>query len=302
MSENNLPNLEENNVELNEEVVENEVVEEADATEAEETTEVEEMPEEAEFVQDEATEECGCDCGCDCAEEQPQWSEETAAKKSNTAAATIGIVAALILVVAGLLVWYVNKPLPMPAVIDITGETIGDTAEYSGIDVEDFVYQYHLPEFMTAETSLEEAEMYLPLRQVAVMNQTGLKAFMEERNIPAEITGEGNILDAVLKVFGINRYKITGDTPYALVEGEMRLEDYVGDVESFKTQYELGDEVTADTKWKEVRDVVLAKDKADYDAQQEAMDAAIAQDQAESAAAAAAEAAIEAAEAEGAAE
>ncbi len=272
MSENNLPNLDGNNEELENQAAENEAAEaEAAAVEAEGYAE-----ETAEFAEDET------DVDYDYNNETPAYdapafAEEAApVQKNHTAAIVIGVVAALVLIVAGLLVWYITKPLPQPTYVDINGQTIGDMASSMGMTMDEVIYMYDLPKNLSADTSISQVQYMIPLKRMAVMNQMGLEMFKEQYGIPDEITGQENFLDNILKVFGINRYKITGDTPFGLAEGEILLKDYVGEenLEDFKAEFGLGDEITLDTKWKEVRDTVMNKQKEEYEEQQAQMNAA----------------------------
>lgn len=266
MSENNLPNMDSNNEELNNQELENEAVDyEAEASD---------------FAQDEDT---GDHTDYTYNAETPAYEENPVvgdapvqSKKNHTAAAAIGIVVALVVIVAGLLIWYINKPLPMPTYIDVNGQTLGDMAESTGMEVSEIIYMYDLPKNLTADANISQVQYMIPLKRMAVMNQMGLQSFKEQYGIPDEITGEGNFLDSILKVFGVNRYKITGDTPFGLAEGEITLNDYVGEsnLDMFKEEYGLGDDVTLETKWKDVRDAVMTKQKEEYEAQQAKMDEA----------------------------
>lgn len=258
MSENNLPNMDENVEEMENQAAE-EVVEEV----------AEEMEEAADFA-DEAAEEP--------AEETVIYADdldvEVPAAKSGKAGAVIGIVVALVVIIAGLLVWYVNKPLPVPEELDMGSQTMGEIAESMETTVADLVDTWDLPGDVTEETSWTQVQNLMPLKQMATMNQMGVQALKNQLAIPDEITGEENILDKILGVFGISRYKITENTPFGLAKGEITLGNYIreGYLDAFKEEYGLGDEVTADTKWKEVRDIVAAKDKEEYEAQNAAVE------------------------------
>lgn len=270
MSENNLPNMDGNNEELDNQALNNE------------DTENQAVENEAA-----ASDFAGADEGF--AEEDYSYNDNTAdyaeapvsdgvaaeSPKNHTAAIAIGAVAALVLIIAGLLIWYITKPLPQPTYIDVNGQTLGDMAASTGMELSEIIYMYDLPKNTPAEASISQVQYMIPLKKMAVMNQMGLQKFKEQYNIPDEITGEGNFLDTILKVFGINRYKITGDTPFGLAEGEITLGDYIGEenLEEFKEEYGISADATVDTKWKEVRDTVMAKQKEEYEAQQAKMNA-----------------------------
>lgn len=275
MSENNLPNMDGNNEELDNQALNNEEAENqaAENEAADYTAEVSGF---AGSDDDFAAEDYGYnDNTADYAETPVSDGAAVEAPKSHTAAIAIGTVAALVLIIAGLLIWYITKPLPQPTYIDVNGQTLGDMAASTGMELSEIIYMYDLPKNTPAEASISQVQYMIPLKKMAVMNQMGLQKFKEQYNIPDEITGEGNFLDSILKVFGINRYKITGDTPFGLAEGEITLGDYIGEenLEEFKEEYGISADATVDTKWKEVRDTVMAKQKEEYEAQQARMNA-----------------------------
>ncbi len=157
--------------------------------------------------------------------------------------------------------------------VDVTGNTIGDIAESMGMSVADFKDQFGMPEDMPASTN-EMAAMYmLPAKNYGEMYGLDFASMKDILHIP-DTTEDGE--------------EITEDTLWGVVQGEIKVSDYVGDtgdgeaVKSFKEEFGFGDEVTGDTKWKEVRNAVdeanrqteIERKKAENEPAEEADDTA----------------------------
>lgn len=121
--------------------------------------------------------------------------------------------------------------------IDVSGKTVADIAKEQGMTTEEFLAAYSLPADMPADTTETAAYYNIPLSKIAEMYAMDVETLKETLQLGAEITG---------------------DTPWGVAEGEATVGVYVGaeNVDAFKAQYGFGDEVTAQTKWKEVRAVV----------------------------------------------
>lgn len=215
------------------EVVE-EVVEEA-ATAVEETAEaVEEVAEEA----------------VEAAEIVPE--EPEAVKKGSKVGAIIAVVVAIVVIAAAIITSNMefNKYNKM-GYVDISGQTIQDLADAQGITVEEFLEMYSLPADMPADTTEAAAYYNIPVGRISEMYGMDFETLKTTLNLGAEVTAE---------------------TPWGIAEGEIILSDYVGadNVDSFKAQYGLGDEVTGDTKWKEIRTAVDTIQKEQREAQEAA--------------------------------
>ena len=195
--------------------------------------------------------------------------QDAAAKEEKNKKLKIaGIVAAAVIVVAGIIAsgfvsrgtdggirfntysgWLpklTNKYNHM-GYIDVTGNTIGDIAESMGMNVEDFKENFGLPEDMPASTN-EMAAMYMiPTGNYGAMYGLDFATMKDLLHIP-DATESGE--------------EITEDTLWGVVQGEITIADYVGDtgdgeaVKAFKEEFELGDEITGETRWKEVRNIV----------------------------------------------
>lgn len=200
--------------------------------------------------------------------------QDAAAKaKKNKKLKIIGIIAGIVIIVGGIAAsgfvsrgddggirfntysgWLpkvVNKYNHM-GYIDVTGNTIGDIAESMGMHVNDFKEQFGLPEDMPASTTEMVAMYTMPAKNYGQMYGLDFATMKDLLHIP-DTTEDGE--------------EITEDTPWGVVQGEVSIADYVGDtgdgqaVESFKEEMGLGDEVTGETKWKEVRNTVDEKQR-----------------------------------------
>ena len=131
--------------------------------------------------------------------------------------------------------------------IDVTGRTIAEIATENGMELSEFLSLYSLPADMPGTTN--ETVAYYMMPTSAVANMYGLE------------------FDAAKEDLGFSDY-ITEDTPWSVAEGELTLGRYVGEdaIDDFKTTYGFGDDVTPETKWREVRNTVDAATKAEYDA------------------------------------
>ncbi|MDD6483133.1 MAG: hypothetical protein PUF72_00960 [Clostridiales bacterium] len=175
----------------------------------------------------------------------------------------IGIIAAAVVVVAiALVLIFFGKNLfnkyNRMGYIDTTGRTIGEVADANGYELQDFLAEFELPSDMPENTYESVAYYMIPARKVAQMygmDFAGLKEMLKWDD------------------------SITEETPWGEAEGETTLGAYVGEdnVESFKEQYGMGEEVTAETKWKEIRNIV------DQQARDERLESEKAQKEAENA-------------------
>ena len=119
-----------------------------------------------------------------------------------------------------------------------SGKTIGQIAEEQGISVKKFLEKYALPKNMRADT--EEAAAYYSIPTWKIAEMSG-KSFEEFKTL-----------------YGWND-EIKPDTPWGQAQDETLLKYmYASEnaLNGFKEQYALGDEITGDTKYKVVRDIV----------------------------------------------
>lgn len=128
--------------------------------------------------------------------------------------------------------------------VDVTGRTAEELAEEKGMEYDEFLKSYGLPEDMPKNT-FERAVFYnIPVG--VIVEKNGTLGTLEE--LRADM-GWGD--------------DITADTLLGEALDKTTLSKYVGDeqLERFKSLYELSDEITGDTLYGEVRNIVDSKEK-----------------------------------------
>lgn len=164
-------------------------------------------------------------------------------QKKSLPTAKIALGAVAVLVVAAIIVLAIifaprlfNK-YNKAGYVDVSGRTIAEVAESAGMDLKDFLDSYGLPSDMPANTSESAAYYTIPCSRMATMYGMDFETLKSTLELPDTVTE---------------------DTPWGEAEGEARLSVYVGEdnLDSFKEQYGLGDEVNGDTQWKEIRNIV----------------------------------------------
>ena len=179
---------------------------------------------------------------------------EIPAKKSKApvivaiVAAVVIIAAAIIVVATGKFGEWTNKY--NRGYVDTTGRTVAEVAEQIGMTYEEFLEEYGLPKDMPKNTYEAVAFYTMPAKKAAEVYGISFDQIKQMLGLP-EDTDENK--------------------PWGEVEGEVKLGTYLGGadyVDNFKEQYGLGDEVTADTLWKEVRPIVDAKTKEQREEQE----------------------------------
>lgn len=236
--------------------------EEAVPEETEET-----VPEEGavpDFDADETVEEGREEEACD----TPEMTDTPAKKKSY--APIIALIAVLVVAVAVAAYFVIsgvfggNKYNKM-GYVNVSGRTVQDIADEVGIDVKDFLSEYGLPEDMPADTT-EIAAIYTMPAEVYLRTMIGIDDFdtvKTELKLPDETTPtEPKTLAEKIKAIFVKEkpQPIDKNTPWYIVEGEMTVETYSGgSTEDFKEFYGLGEEVTGETKMKEIQDQINKK-------------------------------------------
>lgn len=130
-----------------------------------------------------------------------------------------------------------NSSQPDGGYIDITGRTVMDIANERGITLEEYLAEYELPANMPGLVSETEASYTVPAGHMADMFDMSFETLKETFNLPDWVTAETTWGEAI------------GETTVGVYVGE-------DNVDSFKKEYKLDDNVNADTKWKEVREAV----------------------------------------------
>lgn len=183
--------------------------------------------------------------------------------------------------------------------INVSGKTIGEIAEQEGYaNFSEFLAEYGLPADLPADTTEAEAYYNIPTGKIAEQLGIGLDELKESLGLGDDVTAdtpwgeaEGKsplryyigeeYLDDFKAEYGLGD-EVTGDTLYGEVRNivdQKTLEDQqkyadidyenitVGEfcelndllLEDFKATFGFGDEVTADTPWKDVEASVFAQ-------------------------------------------
>ncbi len=198
-----------------------------------ENLEAEEVVEEA--AEAEVTEEA--EVSAEAAQEAVGTLESAQIKKSSKIGAVVAVVVAIIVVAAAMITSTMefNKYNKM-GFINVSGMTIQDMLDQQGTTYEEFIAEYGLPNDMAADTIIEVAEYYIPVKKVAENNGMDFATIKEMLQFP-----EG----------------VTEDTPWGEVVDMKPIKEAVGlteeDLPSFKETYGLDDSVTLDTLYKDIR-------------------------------------------------
>ena len=144
------------------------------------------------------------------------------------------------------------------------GRTIQDICDSLGITLEEFLETYSLPEDMPADTDEMAAYYLMPVKVFAQMYGVDFATFKEAYSIPDETTPDipRTIGDKINQMLGRNNIQpIDENTPWGIVFDELKLGDYVGEenLEEFKEFYGITDEITGETRYKEVKRAVDKK-------------------------------------------
>lgn len=134
---------------------------------------------------------------------------------------------------------------------NVSGMTIGEICKEEGASIDSLILQYSLPGDITEDTYWDVAGYLAP-----VSIRIGLQTLKDEYNLTHITTDSGE------------KIEITDDMPFGLVYDEFALKDLVSEeqFEEFKAEYGLGEDVTLETKMKEVRSVI---EKAEIEKREE---------------------------------
>ena len=144
---------------------------------------------------------------------------------------------------------------------NISGQTLSDLLEMQGVELTEFLEKYSLPEDMTEDTYIEAAEYCIPLGVYATMTGLDYATVKELLQIPDQTTPNEpkNIKEKIKSLLGLNKTVVIDEnTPWGVALDEVTLGAYVGEeyFDQFKEMYGLGDDITVDTKYKQVRQTV----------------------------------------------
>lgn len=187
------------------------------------------------------------------------------AKKKSKAPFVVIAIVIVIAIIAGLAVSiFGGNKYNKLGYANPDGRTIQDVADMMGISLDEFLTTYNLPADMPADTEEMSAYYSMPVKVFAEMYGVDFATFKDAYGIPDEATQTVHLtfMDKIKSLFtGDKIVAIDENTPWGIVLDELTLANYVGEenIESFKEYYGLSDEVTAETKYKEVRKTVDEK-------------------------------------------
>lgn len=217
----------------------------------------------------------GCEAADDSAEsdavQEQNYDKETVihpeVKKKNSNAPIIAIIIVLTLIVAALAYFLFgnrgNKYNKL-GYVNVSGRTIQEIADSAGIELKDFLSEYSLPEDMPGDTFEINAIYNMPAK-VYLQNMIGIgfDDMKQAMNIPEETTPTEpkTLIEKIKSIFVKEKpQQIDENTPWYIVEGELTVSDYSGgSIDQFKEYYGLGDDVTGETKLKEIQDQINQK-------------------------------------------
>lgn len=255
----------------NEEVIETEapVEETVEENEVIEETTEEAIEEAAEDVVEEAEEDFNESDNVvineDVIDEVIEEVEETVSKKSKAP-----VIIAIIVVVLALAAYLVfdavgGDKYNKMGYANPNGRTVEDVISELGITLDEFKANYSLPEDITLETEEMAAYYMIPVKVFAQMYGVDFDTFKQTYNIPVETTPSEptTIIGKIKALFGVHDIQpIDENTPWGIVMDELTLGNYIGEenLETFKEYYGITTEITAETKYKEIRKQVEAKE------------------------------------------
>lgn len=150
-------------------------------------------------------------------------------------------------------------------IVNTSGMTLAEVEEQLGMTHEEFLEQYQLPEDMSVDTPEAVAFYAMPVKTMASMYGMDFETLKAQLNIPdATTVSEPKGLWAKLKSalgFGEKSIEITEDTIWYLVENETELSNYLTeeDLPEFREEYGLGEEITLESRYKDIRGALNAK-------------------------------------------
>ena len=209
-------------------------------------------------------------------EEAQEVIEELVEKKKKSKAPFVVIAVVIVLAIVAALVYnfFGGNPYNKLGYANPSGRTIADVSEELGLTLDEFLTNYNLPADMPADTEEMNAYYSMPAKVFAQMYGIDFPTMKEAFGIPDETTPTEpkNIVEKIKLLFGGNKIQtIDENTPWGIVLDELALGNYIGEenIASFVEYYGLTGEITAETKYKEIREQVEKK-TMELAAQQEA--------------------------------
>jgi hypothetical protein len=183
--------------------------------------------------------------------------ENIAVEKKSNVGAIVAIAAAVVVVIALVIAAIVYLPSMLnkynrQGYVNISGRTIGEVAEMSGMELDEFLEEFGLPEKMPANTTESAAYNNIPFSRMAQSYGRTTEDFKKMLQLPDDVND---------------------DTPWGEAVNKATCGAYVGEegFNEFKEYYGLGEDVTVETLWGEVRQTVEEKQRQErIDSEKEA--------------------------------
>ena len=146
--------------------------------------------------------------------------------------------------------------------LNVSGLTVAGWCKENDMSFEKFIKDFCLPANITKDTYYDVAYYMMPVAVIAKSENTDFNTLKERYKIPDVI--EVQVLDddtysKIKAVFSGPQYKkarieVNENTPWGIIYDELLIENCIEDsFEVFKAEYGFGNEITPQTKMKEVR-------------------------------------------------
>ena len=204
-------------------------------------------------------------------EEYPEVAEEIEeiaedVKKKTSGGAIAAIVALIVVIIAlGALLFtslFVNK-YNNAGFLNTSGTTIGDYCAEYGYNFDELKEAWSLPADMPESTYMNAAISFMPIKTYAALYYTDFATVKEAYQLPETIPERPlTIWEKIKAIFVKEQVPVTEDTTWGDIMDNTTLGLLFPDFEVIKEHYELGDDVTTDMLFGEVREEIEKKDIA----------------------------------------
>jgi len=146
--------------------------------------------------------------------------------------------------------------------LNVSGLTVGEWCEENDMTFEKFIEDFCLPENITKDTYYDVAYYMMPVAVIAKSENTDFNTLKDRYKIPDVIEVQilsDDTYSKIKAIFSGPQYKkarieVNENTPWGIIYDELLVENCIEDsFEVFKGEYGFGDEITPQTKMKEVR-------------------------------------------------
>ena len=176
---------------------------------------------------------------------------ESMGNKKSLKKIIIGIIVLVVAVITCIVVLFLKNQEKQPynkynnmGYLNVYGKTLEEYAEMKGYTLEEFKYQFSLPDDMPGDTYFDAAYAMMPIRVIAGQEMTDYKTLKEKLKVPDIIYSESG--EAV---------EVTDKTPWGLVRDNVLLENLYTEEEflKMKEDYGFGEEITMQSLYRVVR-------------------------------------------------